>query len=470
MTEEFRFAAVPAVLYVGTDASGRSLVERALGQAGFACRSVAGKEQALDALARQSFAACLIDLAGDGEAIRTVRAIRAGDPQAIVIAVADPARPDVMEQAIQAGVLDVIPRPVRAHEIERLVVHALESASVIDENAPGARPCSVELVGSSLAVRQVTDAVKRAARVRASVLVVVERGMDAEAVARGIHAAGRHAAGPFVRVGCANAEPGGVERDLFGVRTRREAFDLEVVNGDSRIADARGGTLFLADVGDLPASAQARLARMARDGEMRVEGRAEVVPFDIRLMASSTVGLDDEVRQGRFRLDLFRRLGALRIEVPPLGQRAEDIPLLARYLVREACTLAGVPAKSFTQAALTLLAALPWHGNTRELKEVLERLVLSVAGAMIRLEDVLTHVRLDGSPPPLVPGGTLRAMRRRFEREYITAVLRQHRGRMSEAARALGIQRANLYRKVRQLGISRVEPPGAVAGGRLRSS
>jgi polysaccharide export protein EpsE len=308
-----------------------------------------------------------------------------------------------------------------------------------------------DLLGECPSFRRFLDLVDRSAGARGGLLILAEAGIDTEAIAREIHLRSPRASAPFVRVTCALADPAALERELFGDRAGK-AGDLETVSEGSRVAAARGGTLFLQDVGELPAPAQARLARLARDGEMKVSGVGEV-PFDVRLMASSTPDLDAEAEEGRFRADLHRRLGSTRIEPPPLRQRADDIPLLAAHLTRELCAARGLPPKTFTPAALTLLAALPWHGNSGELRTVLERVIVAASDEVVQLEDLLAHIKLDGAPKLLSPNGSLREARLRFEREYIAAVLQHHRWRMSDAAKALGIQRPNLYRKARQLGI-----------------
>jgi DNA-binding NtrC family response regulator len=168
------------------------------------------------------------------------------------------------------------------------------------------------------------------------------------------------------------------------------------------------------------------------------------------------LSFDDAVREGRVRDDLYRRLSVLRIDMPPLRSRREDIPALANYFMREICASLRIPPKTLSRSALSLIAALPWRGNAAELRTLLESVVHGLQGGRaIGLEDVLAHVRLDGGPVVVATGGTLKQARVRFERDYIAAVLEQHRGQISEAAKALGIQRTNLYRKMRSLRVAR---------------
>jgi DNA-binding NtrC family response regulator len=227
-----------------------------------------------------------------------------------------------------------------------------------------------------------------------------------------------------------------------------------VVSTDSAIVAAQNGTLFLHDVTELPASAQTRVARIARDGEVRVDGSAVRTQF--RLIATASPAIDAEVHAHRFRADLFRRLRVTRIDLPALRDRPEDLPELAACLLEEACAKRGLAPRTFTEAAIALVAAVTWPGNVAELADVLDRVVPSMRGEIVQVEDVLPALQLHHvhqGPAPFTPVGSLRDARLRFEREYIAAVLQHHGWRMAEAAQTLGIQRPNLYRKARQLGI-----------------
>jgi anaerobic nitric oxide reductase transcription regulator len=238
---------------------------------------------------------------------------------------------------------------------------------------------------------------------------------------------------------------------LFGATVVDGSTDLERVSSDSRLAAAQGGTLFLRDVTELPAAVQARLARIARDGELRIDDRPAAIEF--RLVASAAPGIETEVHAHRFRADLYRRLSAVRIDLPSLRERAEDVPALAARLVELACAARGLPSRTLTQAALALLGALTWPGNLAELQGAIERAVTEAHDAVLQVEHLLPALQLQRAPAPFVPAGDLREARQRFEREYITSVLQHHEWRIAEAAQTLGIQRPNLYRKARQLGI-----------------
>ena len=317
-------------------------------------------------------------------------------------------------------------------------------------------PLPVELTGSTPAVEYAADVARRAAASDEAVLIIAEPGLNAERVARAIHDAGPRAAEPFILIDCADS-PTQVMRNLFGSNAQRPG-EYETATAASALARARRGTVFLAGVDQMPAAAQARLSRVLRDGEMRV--RKTVVTVRLRLMASSPRGLESDVREHRFRPELYRRLQRVRVDVPPLRDRAGDLPGIIQEIFNDACTASGKECR-LAPAAMTALAALRWTGNLDELGDALTRLIARSEG-VVRQEDVLADLQ----DPHRVPAAqaapaSLRDARLSFEREYIANVLEEYGWRMTDAARVLGIERANLYRKTRQLGITRLKPSRA---------
>jgi len=311
---------------------------------------------------------------------------------------------------------------------------------------------AVELLGQSTATARLKEMVRRAAAIEGGTLLTGEPGVDLDAVAAHLHARSRNAAGSYITVDCDATDPTQVDQALFGVIDADAPPDLESVSADSRIAAARGGTLFLRHVGELPAAVQARLARVARDGEVRVDGVPVATAW--RLVASAQPTIDADVRAHRFRSDLFRRLSAVRIDLPPLRERPDDVSAIATRLVEESCLARGMAPMAFSPSALSLVASIPWPGNVAELRAALDRIVESNEDETIEIEQVLPALQLHrAAAAPFVPAPSLREARLRFEREYIAAVLQHHGWRMADAAQTLGIQRPNLYRKARQLGI-----------------
>jgi DNA-binding NtrC family response regulator len=270
-------------------------------------------------------------------------------------------------------------------------------------------------------------------------------------VAAELHARARRAAAPFLQVDCGSGDPSRLDQWLFGAAPEAASGDLELAGRESQIAASFGGTIFLRDIAELPASVQSRLARIARDGEVRIDGQP--VATNLRWIASASPGIESDVQTNRFRSDLYRRVAKSRIDLPPLRDRAEDVPALAARVLDDWCAARGQASRTMTQAALALLAALTWSGNLAELRAVVERAAQETGHDVIQIEDVLPALNLERAPARFIPSGQLREARLRFERDYISAVLQHHGWRMAEAAATLGIQRPNLYRKARQLGI-----------------
>ncbi len=347
------------------------------------------------------------------------------------------------------------------------------------------------LLGRSSAIRDVVSQFERAGRTHGGVLVSGEPGTGRGRVARAIHALSRPPGSPFVTLHCDEMEPEDIERHLFGHVPGRDgrprapyghdfqAPDLaacEFLAPGSLLHKAKGGTLYLRHVEELPERVQARLAHVFRDRAAVIQADAaglhratdrEPEPLDVRPVTSVDPGFHAEVQGGRVRPDLYRRLARITIAIPPLRERREDIPALADYFVELACRRLGASPKTLTAAAVSVLSAMPWRGNVRELQGLMDVLVLKTDGPEIGLEVLLSHARLeDVVPAPeqrVGIGGTLREARERWEREYIAAVLAQHRWRIPDAARALGIQRTNLYRKLRTLHVPRKPKAGGGA-------
>ena len=328
---------------------------------------------------------------------------------------------------------------------------------------PGARTArferpakALELAGHSPAITRVQELVRRAASLDVGVLLTAERGADVDSVARELHERSRRATAPFIIVECDGGDAPSVARLLFGTIApgssgSTSSTDLEPIARDSRLTAACGGTLFLRDVTELPAAIQARLARVARDGEVLIDG--EPVATDVRFIASASPAVDADVHAHRLRSDLFRRLAVVRIDLPPLRDRQEDVAVIAARVLEEALSNRGLKPRAFTQAALALIAAVTWPGNLGELQAAITRVAADPGDRDIQVEHVLPALQLQRAPARFVPTGNLREARLRFERDYISSVLQHHAWRIADAARTLGIQRPNLYRKARQLGI-----------------
>jgi DNA-binding NtrC family response regulator len=451
------------VLWLGGGTIARAGVERLLVGLGLRVDWATSAGQALALTHGASDIVCLLDCTKGGDALRVARAVRTERPQLVVIGVVDPGRPESTLDAFRAGVFDVLPWPLVPVDLAAVIANArdLVALAAQEQAAPRADVSAYGVFGTSPAMRKLTELLPRLAPSRCPVLLYGERGTGREMLARAIHGHAGRSDETFVTADCSTGTPQELEHDLFGSVAQRRADmgderrAIERITTDSKLHRALGGSLFLMNLPEMPTRVQARLLRVLRDREVVTATGAQTIELDVRPIVAVEPGFEAAIDEGRLRRDLYERLSLIRIELPPLRQRREDIPFLASHFLKEICRNGGSPVKSLTRSALTLLAALPWRGNAPELRALLERLALLTPHGSIRLEDVLGQVRLDGSEIASGGGTTLREARLRFERDYIAAVVRQHHGRMGDAAAALGIQRTNLYRKLRQLSVVR---------------
>lgn len=454
-------SAPATVLFVATNARDRGLVTDRLTRMGVSVTRARDAGEALAALATRSFALCVIDLADERAAIASIRTLRAQHARLAIAGIIDPARPLAAAEAIHAGVSDLLPWPFEVRDLAAVVANACDGLSVaLSPSDRGEAAPADRLVAHSPAMRPVMDAIASAADTRGGVLIHGEAGTGREVAARTIHARSPRASSSFIAVNCRALSPDDLEMELFGLPPDRQPAapqraTAERIAPAGAIFRARGGTLFLANVIDAPGRVQAKLARLLRDCEAALSDKRTVIDLDVRPMASQECSPETALADGRLRRDLYERLAHVRIEMPAFRRRREDLPLLVGYFLRRLSDRDGAASPRFTRSALSLLSALPWPGNGPELRSVLETLLARADGPVIELDDVLEHVHLSGSAMRVDPEGPLREAKMRFEREWISAMLIKHQGRVGDAARALGIQRTNLYRKVRQLKVAR---------------
>jgi DNA-binding NtrC family response regulator len=450
------------VLYIGCPSAERADTEQLLATADLAVVWADNSAGAVAELQRKSDMPVLLDLSRGAGALQIARDLREHRPGVLLFAVVDNRRPDLTTEAVLTGVADVFARPPAARRLSS----AIERETRDDHSTArvqAGQSAGDGLYSQSPSMCDVTTLISRAAAMRAGVTIRGEEGTGRQVVARAIHAAQVDHA-EFVSVDCAAFETEGLEAELFGPPARPRTTNghgdsghgLERLTRQSRLHAAMGGTLYLKNIAEASTRVQSRLARLLRDREAVLVETGAPIAVDLRPMAGVDPGIDTAVSEGRVREDLFRRLSVIRIDMPPIRNRRDDIPALANHFLRDICRERRVPPKALSRPALSLIAALPWRGNAIELRMILDAIVGLAGGKGIGLEDVLAQVTLDGGSAAFSERGTLRQARSRFERDYIAHVLEQHRGRISDAAKALGIQRTNLYRKLRSLRVDRV--------------
>jgi two-component system nitrogen regulation response regulator NtrX len=361
--------------------------------------------------------------------------------------------PDAVE-AMQLGASEYLEKPVAKERLYDVLDRVLTPVPRRDER-PGERGADgarYGMVGRSEAMQRVYQLVDMVAPTRARVMISGDRGTGKELVARAIHALSPRRDRPFVQMNCAAVPAELVESEMFG--HVKGAFTGAVADRRGTFESADGGTLFLDEIGDMTLVMQAKLLRVLQEGEVTPVGSSRSRSVDARILAATSKNLLEEIEKGRFRDDLYDRLNVVNIALPPLRARREDVSLLAEHYLRLASVENGFKPKRLTPRATEFLAQLPWRGNVRELRNLMERLAVIVSRDGVTHRDVMEALHMT-APPPGDDGAALplRIARSRFERQYILERLSANRGNLGQTAKELGIERTNLYRKMKQLGI-----------------
>jgi two-component system nitrogen regulation response regulator NtrX len=361
-------------------------------------------------------------------------------------------------EATKLGAFDFIEKPLASERVLVTIRNALDQTRLRDENTSLKRAVEVrhQMVGESPALRQVWDAIKRAAPTNATVLLLGESGSGKELVARSIHRNSLRSRDRFVQVNCAAIPEELIESELFG--HEKGSFTGATEKQIGKFEQADRGTIFLDEVGDMSAKTQAKVLRVLQEGEVERLGSAKTIKVDVRVIAATNKDLEAEIEKGNFREDLYFRLSVIPIRVPPLRDRREDIPALVRHFADLFSRDNNRRPQRFTPAAFDYLQRARWKGNVRELKNTVERLIIMTPGEVIDVDDLRDIVRLEakatsGDNEKERPG-TLREFKESAERTFLVGKLRENNWNISKTAEVIGTPRSNLYKKLEQYGIS----------------
>ena len=440
------------ILVVEDERAQRDALVTYLTRKGYAVDAAGTGEEALSRLASGSYSLLLTDLRLPGmDGLAVVRRARELDEEMGLLLMTAYASVESAVEALRLGAHDYLLKPLILEEVARKVASLLEHRELVRENARLRRILQesepeTEIVASSAAMQEVLSWVKRAAASRSTVLITGETGTGKELVARAIHSLGPANGAPFLAVNLAAIPENMVESELFG--HERGAFTGADRRREGILRSAGTGTVFLDEIAELPVTAQAKLLRALEAREVQPLGSDRTAPFEARLLAATHRSLDAMVEEGRFRDDLYYRLNVLRVHVPPLRERPEDIPGLVHQLLRRHARRSGLPVPVLTAAAMRALCTDPWRGNVRELANVLERALILAEDGRVDVDQLPLEVRNAVGPH-------LRLMDAldRFERSYIATVLRLQGGNREKAAEELGISPATLYRRLERYGL-----------------
>jgi two-component system nitrogen regulation response regulator NtrX len=387
----------------------------------------------------------------DGSGIDLVRHLRANAIDAPILMVSGHGTITEAVEATRAGAFDFLEKPLSRDKVLLSLKHALEQSQLQRENGRlremvgGAR-----MIGSSAAFERVVEQATMAARSDARVLLTGESGTGKELLAAHIHEESPFAPGPFVKVNCAAIPTELIESELFGHEKGAFTGATSARRGKFELAD--GGTLFLDEVGDLHASSQAKLLRVLQEGEFHRVGGEQSIRVSVRVIAATNRDLSEMVAQQKFREDLYYRLCVVPVRVPSLRERREDVRPLAEYFLAEFCTRNNFKPKRFADAVFEALEDYGWPGNIRELRNTVERMAILTRGDLLEADSVPVEIRIARSSGAK---GNLREAKESAEREHILRALEESKWNVSSAARVLGMERTNLHKRIRALGLAR---------------
>ena len=453
------------ILIVDDEADIRVLTSGILQDEGYQTREAAGSEDALSAVEARRPNLVLLDIWLQGselDGLGILKVLKKAHPTIPVLMMSGHGTIETAVSAIKDGAYDFIEKPFKADRLLLLVERAIEAERLRRENEELRLRAGTanELIGRSQVIREVKQAISRVAPANSRVMITGPAGSGKEVVARMLHAQSRRSNGPFVVVNCATMLPDRFEIELFG--TEASEADGERPQKVGTFETAHNGTLFLDEIADMPLETQGKIVRVLQEQVFERVGGTTRVEVDVRVVASSTRGLAEEINAGRFREDLFYRLNVVPIEVPSLKQRPEDIPDLAEHFMEHAAVLSGQPPRTLSADAMAVLQSYSWPGNVRELRNVIERMLIMAP------DDASQPIGANHLPPEInantpvagnlddnveIMGLSLRDAREIFEREYLVAQVTRFGGNISKTAEFIGMERSALHRKLKSLGV-----------------
>ncbi|HLK50419.1 MAG TPA: sigma-54 dependent transcriptional regulator [Bryobacteraceae bacterium] len=445
------------ILVVDDEPGIRRSLSGVLEDEGYSVESVDSGEAGLKALQGGDFELALLDIwlpGMDGmEVLSRVQEIPEPD-RPVVVMISGHASIEGAVKATKLGAFDFLEKPLSIQKISVVVKNALEHRRLALENSrlKADAKSRYRIIGESVSMKALRQQLGLMAGTNGRVLIYGESGTGKELVAHAIHAMSPRAEEAFIEVNCAAIPEELIESELFG--HIKGSFTGAHEDKTGKFQKADGGTLFLDEVGDMSLRTQAKVLRALEEQRFEPVGAAQFVQVDVRVVAATNKHLEEEIERGNFREDLFYRLNVIPFFVPPLRDRREDIPLLADHFLREFTTAYGRKPKELTPEAYRLLAEYHWPGNVRELKNLIERIV--ILNPQIRVDARHIPLTTAGRPaerPASGHFGSLQEVREAVEREYILKKLEETHGNVTRTAELLGLERSNLYRKMKTLGI-----------------
>ncbi len=444
------------ILIVDDDREIRSSLSYVLQDEGYDTLTAGNGEEALKLVQENGVSLILLDLMmPDINGVEVLRRVKEMQSDIPVIMISGAATVETAVEATKLGAYFFIEKPL-SPVIEKMlltITHALEHQQLERENVAlrSRESRRYIMIGQSPSMLKLYDQISKAAPTKGRVFITGENGSGKELVARDIHRQSDRSSGTFVEVNCAAIPQELIESELFG--HEKGSFTGAGKRQIGKFEQANGGTLFLDEVGDMSLAAQSKVLRVLQEEELQRIGGARSIKLDVRIIAATNKDPEKEIEKGEFRQDLFYRLNVIPIVVPPLRDRKEDISLLVQHFVEQFCDENGKPIKRVSPEATSVMERHDWPGNVRELRNIVERLIIMVESDTIDASHVLSAIHIDRHQPLNESHKPLREMVETYEKKLIMAELDAADGNVSQAAKNLSIDRANLYRKLRAWGV-----------------
>ena len=446
------------ILVIDDEAAVRDSLKMILKYDGYDCHLAPGGQDGIAEVERYSPDFVFLDVKMPGmDGLEVLRKIREQDETIPVVMISGHGTVTTAVEATKLGAFDFLEKPLSTERVKVTIRNALDQQKLINENRSWRQADQVrhEMVGDSAVLAKITDEIRRAAPVRSSVLIHGESGVGKELVARAIHQNSSRTPERFVQVNCAAIPDDLIESELFG--HEKGLFTGATEKQIGKFEQADRGTIFLDEVGDMSLKTQAKVLRVLQEGEVERLGSSRTIKVDVRVLAATNKDLAKAITDGEFREDLFFRLSVIPIQVAPLRERAEDIPLLVARFAAVFARENNFKPRQFNDAALEALSRGHWRGNVRELKNSVERLLVMTEGETIDLPDVQLVLRVDDRPTGVGNRGqgvrTLREFKEVSERAFLVAKLREFGWNISKTAELVDTPRSNLYKKLEQYKI-----------------
>jgi two-component system, NtrC family, nitrogen regulation response regulator NtrX len=387
------------------------------------------------------------------DGVEVLRQLKQAEASVPVIMISGHGTLETAVEATKLGAFDFLPKPLDRDKLLITLRNAIERYQLAEELRAVRE--KDRILGNSARMKEITSVIQKVGPTDARVLISGESGTGKELVARAIHRSSKRVGKVLVEVNCAAIPSEMIESELFG--HEKGSFTGATAQRIGKFEQADGGTIFLDEVGDMSLQAQAKVLRVLEEGKVERVGGNTTIPVDVRVISATNKNLEEEIRRGQFRNDLFHRLNVIPITLPPLRERKEDIPLLVESFIEETCARNGFAPKTISPRALQTLGNLEWTGNVRELKNIVERLVIMARGPVIEMEDlaVLPFSSKDSVDDLIQGSQSFQDFKDRAEAAFIQHQLNLHGWNVSRTAEALEMERSHLYTKIKKYGLER---------------